>query len=124
MNVTRAIQAWHQRPFARGISDCCAFVDYILVSLYGRSYLPQYGADDFQDILDRWGSLSAAVSHYAGRPLVDVDELKPGDIALVTIRGHESIGILTDQNTVAVVFEGAGLREIGLDFVDGGWSWG
>lgn len=125
MSVAQTIANWEQRPFQRGSTDCCAFVDYVLEELTGESRLPVYDDDVSADrILARHGSLREAVTHYMGAEAICADALKPGDIALVEVMGHESIGVLMDNGNVAVVFENNGLREIRADFVDGGWAIG
>jgi len=55
---------------------------------------------------------------------IPADELLPGDIALVDIMGHESIGILMETGMIAVVLEQTGLRDVRPDFTDEGWSVG
>ncbi len=123
MSVSQIISQWQQRPFERGVTDCCAFVEYVVNTLTGESYLPHY-REDFQGVIDEHGSLRDAVSHYMKAQPIPADELLPGDIALVDIMGHESIGILMETGMIAVVLEQTGLRDIRADFTDEGWSVG
>lgn len=92
------------------------------LELYGESYLPEYSTDaGAMQILNKHGTLKNAVSFYTGKRFKK--KLKPGDIALIHIRSLETIGIVLDDERVAVIFEQNGLREITHHFVEGGWSW-
>ena len=125
MIVSDAIASWRQQPFQRGSTDCCAFVDHVLYELTGESRLPAYDDDaSAERIIGRHGTLKDAVTYYMGCEPVPSETLKPGDIALVEVMGHQSIGVLMENRNVAVVFEQGGLREIRPDFTDEGWSIG
>ena len=90
--------------------------------LTGQSRLPVYDDDDSaMAIIQHHGGLKQAVSHYMQAQTIPRNDLVPGDIALVTIYEHESIGVLMENGNIAVVFEGQGLREIRDDFCDEGW---
>lgn len=123
MSINQIIARWEQRPFERGVTDCCAFVNYVVKEITGRDCLPYYKDDlGALDIIDRHASLKNAVTHYFGKAPVDVGLLVPGDIALLEIADNQTIGIVMDTGNVAVIFEGAGLRETSMGFVDEGWQ--
>jgi len=123
MILRDVVNSWRQQPFERGVSDCCAFVNYVLEKMHGEVRLPFY-RDNYQEIIDLHGTLCQAVTHYAERPFIDdPDKLMPGDVVLIEIYDEQTIGILMENEKVAVVFEGHGLRLINDAFVDGGWSW-
>ena len=125
VSLAEVIAGWEQKPFQRGSTDCCAFCDYVLKELTGESCLPNYNSDESaESIVADHGSLENAVSYYMGSGPIPATQLKPGDIALLEIMGHESIGILMPTDTVAVVFEYGGLREVRSDFIEGGWAVG
>lgn len=123
MSVFSIVNTWQQQPFARGVSDCCAFVDHVVYRLTGAHYLPAYG-ENYQVIIDAHGDLRAAVTHYVGCDPVPFDQLTPGDIALIEIKSQQTIGVLLETGNVAAVIEHKGLREIRADFCDEGWRVG
>ena len=125
MTVRDIVSTWEQKPFQRGTTDCCAFVDFVLGELTGERPLPAYRDDESaMAIINEHGSLRDAVTHFMGKEPIPADQLKPGDIALVEIMDTQSIGVLMEADKVAVVFEKLGLREVRPDFVDEGWSIG
>ncbi len=122
MNVQQAIASWQVQPFARHQSDCCAFVNHVLVELRGTDLLPEYHDDDSAlDILQALGGLRGAVTHYMKAEPVESNRLAPGDVALIQIKDYQGIGIVMDAERVACVFEHSGLREVRRNFIECGW---
>lgn len=120
--MEQAVASWRQRPFQRGLTDCCAFCNHVMRARTGKDLLPEYGDDaGAQAIIERHGTLAAAVTHYLGLPWVQRDQVRPGDVVLLDIFDHQTIGILLPNHRVAVVVEYQGLREVRDDFMAGGW---
>ena len=117
-SVSQAIRTWRVRPFEYGKSDCCAFVDHVVSALTGRSYLPEYV--DHEALIEQHGSLSEAVTHYMQRE--PTNDLKPGDVVLVEILDHQSLGILVDDCHVVAMFQDGLPRYLSRMYVEHGWS--
>lgn len=130
----KAIDSWKNRPFVRGESDCCAFVDHVIFSVSGKHFLPEYIDDESaQAILDCFRSgLEGAVTHYMKRD--PTDDPKPPDVVLIRIPTSmnkrdeydewlETLGVLMDEKRAATVFEDGSLRDVSARWVTKGWSW-
>jgi len=125
--VRKAINNWRVRPFARGSADCCAFADYIVGQLTGVSYLGHFSYSDdagAESIIKAHGGLAGAVTLAMRRAPIPPEELRVGDVVLITILDKQAIGILATDSSVVTVFEDAIPRSVRRDFVDMGWhSW-
>lgn len=117
VSIAEAVRTWRIRPFEYGSSDCCAFCNHVVEAMTGKSYLPEY--TDHESLLKRYGGLSGAVTRYVGTPTSD---LRPGDLALVSVLEQESLGVVVDESHVITMFEDGMPRFLSRAFVDHGWS--
>ncbi len=125
--VDQVIAAWPQRQFQWGVTDCCAFCNFVLEQTVGYRYLPVYQSSaEAEQIIAEHGSLPNAVDAYLGFPRCDVEALTAGDVCYCEILGNEGIGIMMSDGRVAIVFEASGLRALSSDFIVYGWkiAWG
>ncbi len=120
--ISEIISKWRLRPFARGTADCCAFADFVGFELTGKHYLPwTYATDGEADsILERFGGLGGALIEALGEP---DNRRQPGDVVLLTILDHETVGIVLDDEKAVTMFEDGMLRAVSAGFIDASWSW-
>lgn len=117
---SQAVSRWQVRPFVRGESDCCAFVDFIIHELSGKHYLPDYG-ENWTEILDEHGSFENAVTHYLG--CEPHDDARPGNVVLLLIENYLGLGFMVNHRYAASVFENGMVRHVPAKYVTKAWSW-
>jgi len=122
LTVSQIVAQWKVAPFKRGSTDCCAFADYVVWSLTGEHYLPVYSSDEeAQEICEKYGGLSGAVSHSMERPPVPREELSEGDVAYISHESMEGVGIVMGRRVATVVEDGR-LVALPMRVVEHGWK--
>lgn len=85
------IQQYANLPFRYGL-DCCAFVADCIEANTGKQLNFEYDTEEgAQAILDRFGSLEAAITDRLGKPYFGFED---GFVALVKTRAQEVAGII------------------------------
>lgn len=101
--MINAIRKYQALPFRYGL-DCCAFVAECVTENTGKNLNFDYSTEDeAQAILDRFGSLEAAITDRLGKPYFGYED---GYVALIKTRQQEVAGIFNRGRILVRVAKG------------------
>lgn len=95
--LTRYLRARRRMPFAWGSNDCGAFAAGAVAAMTGVDLSARWAratAAQAAAVLRRTGGLAAIAD--ADLPRIDRAHVTRGDLAMVAIRGRESLGVVTE----------------------------
>lgn len=124
--VTRIINDYERGRFEYGVNDCCQFSAFVVRRLTGRNLLARVdyqGETAAEAYIAEQGGLEAAVTGQVGHDPVSLEELRPGDLVLWSMRGRDGIGVAIRHGamTFATVTEGGDLVLLPRGFARLGW---
>lgn len=126
--LREVVLAFQNQPPRWGEHDCCQFIARYVEKVSGINHAAgfAYGSkDEALRLLIEYGGIEGLISKCLG-PLIEKEQLKPGDVVLCSINVDAERGALvpgiTNGHYVFAVHPEHGLSRAPLAAVVGGWS--